>query len=102
MAVPTHTFRNIVRLAVDKVHRDYGVQPHIMGAWTDERSLRNEDADGSERVVTYQVLQKEVRVFDEVKRLMDAVGLDWRSHGVRLTMGGYIKCNCVLSNAKFI
>lgn len=102
MAIPTHTFRNIVRVAIDKVQRDYGVQPHIMGVWTDKRSLRNEDADGSERVVTYQVLQKEVRVFDEVKRLMDAVGLDWRSHGVRLTMGGYIKCNCVRSNAKFV
>ena len=101
MAVPTYTFRNIVRLAVDKVHRDYGVQPCIMGAWTDKRSLRSKDAGGSERVVTYQVL-KEVRVFDEVKRLMDAVGLDWRSHGVRLTVGGYIKCNCVLSNAKFV
>jgi hypothetical protein len=81
----THTFRNFVRLAAQKVDAT------ILDTWTDYRR----DSSPEERIVTIRCLSNEVDVLNNVERLMELAGINAQSHGLRITDSGYLKCNCV-------
>jgi len=93
----THTYRMIMRLALDKAARysDELGTGSVWASWTDKP--RWNDTSGSDkRIVTYSLLGGSSVVLNEVKKLMELVGFDPKSHGLRMSRSGYIKCNCVL------
>lgn len=82
----THTFRNIVRLAAESS------STKICGSWTDYRNRKGRD---EERIVTYCFIHNEACFIDKLGKLMELAGTNAQSHGMRVTNGGYLKCNCL-------
>lgn len=86
--LPTKTFRSLVHVAAVTT----GTTLHA--SWTDYRN----DGIGPERIVTYSfTCLKGWRYFmRRLEGLMEVAGLEIRSHGLRVTDSGYLKCNCVI------
>ena len=86
--LPTKTFRSLVHVAAVTT----GTTLHE--SWTDYRN----DGMGPERIVTYSfTCLKGWRYFmRRLEGLMEVAGLETRSHGLRVTDSGYLKCNCVI------
>ena len=82
----TYTFRELVRCAA------HATGSSILSSWTDYRNRNGRD---EERIVTLRVVRNEERFMDKLGRLMDRAGIDAQSHGLRVTDGGYVKCNCI-------
>ena len=82
----TYAFRNMVRVVAESTDTT------LMSSWTDYRD--QEDSD--RRIVTYAVLGNEDRFMDKLGKLMELAGRNPQSHGLRMTISGYVKCNCVL------
>lgn len=84
-----------MRVALDSAVRksDEPGTGQVWGSWTD--SIK---PDTNKRVVTYSLLGGSSAVLNEVKELMELVGLDPVSHGLRMSDSGYIKCNCILAD----
>ena len=82
----TYTFRQLVRYTASVTDSS------ILGSWTDYRDRNGRD---EERIVTLRVVRNEERFMDKLGRLMDRAGIDAQSHGLRVTDGGYVKCNCI-------
>ena len=84
----TKTFRSLVHVAAATT------DTNLFATWTDYRN----DGMGPERIVTYSfTCLKGWRYFmRRLEGLMEIAGLETRSHGLRVTDGGYLKCNCVI------
>ena len=86
MSIYTYAFRDMARYAAKLTGTS------IASIWTDYRDRHGRD---EERIVTLRVVRNEERFMDKLGRLMDRAGIDAQSHGLRVTDGGYVKCNCI-------
>ena len=80
----TYTFRDLARYCARVTDTS------IISSWTDYRR----DRDSEERIVTLSVARNEKHFLDMLGKLMELAGVDAQSHGLRVTDGGYVKCNC--------
>lgn len=84
----TYTFRELVRVAAKMS------DVHIEQIWTDKKKS---PVTGEERIVT--VSSNDIgnkRLVPQLERLMELVGINPQSHGLRVTDSGYVKCDCTL------
>ena len=81
----TYAFRDLARYCARVTDTS------IISSWTDYRR----DRDSEERIVTLSVARNEEHFMSMLGKLMELAGVDAQSHGLRVTDGGYVKCNCV-------